>query len=479
MATNIQEQRPSSTEEGPLLHKRARFSLIDAVVVLLMCGLMYGGASWQMFHTNTDAARYQCYAVTFWQGLPALNTLPQGQCNFITQPSKDLVVVSQGTLLSNMRQLGLPTGLIQFVSGQSPAQPFHALPNEYPALAMMPFLLGLVVPVHWYQIAFAVWMALMAAAIYLILLRRCSRWAAVSYAFYLVVGGWATVLGRFDIIPAALTLLAVICAERKQWGWAFAHLALATLFKIYPVVLLAPFWLALQMERKGNWYAWQRWRPVGVFLLVCVVVTFISFLFSAVGTIAPLSYFSYRPVQAESLAASILWLLGLLHINPLDFEYTFGSLSVYSPFSASVSLLMMVLWIVGLLYVYWLQWRSKINLATATLLTLLVTMVTGKVFSPQYLIWVIPLVAYIGGRNRWYVLVWGLIGLLTTWIYPYIYNMVPHIGMVPGVFLFYPVVTLRNVLFLGFIVFLLVAATRRQVSIPSLTNAGVYDPQDN
>jgi hypothetical protein len=463
MATNVQVQGPSSTEEGPLLHKKARFSIIDLLVTLVMCVLLYIGASWQMFHTNTDAARYQCYAVSFWQGLPALNTLPKQQCTFITHPSADLAVVSQDTLLSTMRQPGLPNGLIQFVSAQSSTQPFHALPNEYPALAMIPFLLGLVVPAYWYQVAFAVWMALIAAAIYLILLRWCSRWAAIAYAFYLVVGGWATVVGRFDILPSALTLLAVICAERRKWGWAFAYLALATLCKIYPIVLLAPFFLALQMEMKGNWYAWRRWKPVGAFLLVCVVVTSISFLFSAVGTIAPLNYFSYRPVQAESFAASILWILSLLRINPLSYAYTFGSLNVNSPFSSSVSSLTTVLLVVGLLYTYWLQWRSKINLATAALLTLLIIMVTSKVFSPQYLIWVVPLVAYIGGRSRWYLLVWGLIGLLTTWIYPYIYNMVHHIEAVPGLFLFYPVVTLRNLLFLGFILFLLVRATRRQM----------------
>jgi hypothetical protein len=188
----------------------------------------------------------------------------------------------------------------------------------------------------------------------------------------------------------------------------------------------------------------------------------ISFLFSAVGTIAPLNYFSYRPVQAESFAASILWFLNLFGINPSSYVYTFGSLNVNSPFSSPVSLLTTVLLGVGLLYTCWLQWRSKINLATATLLFLLIMMITSKVFSPQYLIWVVPLVAYIGGRSRGYLLVWGLIGLLTTWIYPYIYNMVHQIEAVPHLFLFYPVVTVRNLLLLGFILFLLVAATRRQ-----------------
>jgi hypothetical protein len=305
-------------------------------------------------------------------------------------------------------------------------------------------------------------MALIAGVVYFVLLSCCSRRAALAYAFYIVVGGWATVAGRFDIIPSLLTLLAVICAGRKKWGWAFSYLALATLFKIYPVLLLPPFFLALQMEMKGNWYAWRRWCPLGAFLLVCVVETSISLLFSAVGTLAPLSYFSYRPVQVESFAASILWVLSLIGINPLSHLFTFGSLNVNSPFSYPVSLLTTILLIVGLFCTYWLQWRSKIDLVTATLLSLLIMMVTSKVFSPQYLIWVVPLVAYIGGRSRWYLLVWGLIGLLTTWIYPYIYDMVGNIDAVPALFLFYPVVTLRNLLLLGFILFLLIAATRRQ-----------------
>jgi hypothetical protein len=456
-------QEPSSIEEGSLLRKKARFSIIDAVVLLGMCVLLYMGVSWQLFKTNTDAARYQCYAVSFWQGVPALNTLPVGQCSFITKPPPDLAVVSQDTLLSEMRQLGLPSGLIQFVSAQSPAQPFHALPNEYPPLAMLPFLLGLIVPAHWYQVAFAVWMALIAGGVYLLLLRWCSRSAAMAYAFYLVVGGWGTVLVRFDIIPSVLTLLAVICAERKRWGWAFSYLALATLCKIYPVLLLPPFFLALQTEMKGNWYAWRRWKPLATFLLVCIVVTGMAFLLSAVGTIAPLNYFGYRPVQVESFTASILWLLSLLHINPLNYVYSFGSLNVNSPFSSSVALLTTILLGVGLLYTYWLQWRSKIDLATATLLSLLIMMVTNKVFSPQYLIWVVPLVAYIGGKKPWYLLSWGLLGLLTTWIYPFMYYTVHQIEAVPGIFLFYPVVTVRNLLLFGFILFLLIAATRGQI----------------
>jgi hypothetical protein len=468
MGINVKTPEPSSIDEGPLLHKKVHLSLVDVLVMLAMGVLLYFGANWQMFHKDSDVARYQCYAVSFWQGTSALKSLPADQCKFITQPSADLAVVSQASLLDKMRQLGLPAGLIQFVAAQSPTQPLHALPNEYPALAIIPFSLGLVAPAYWYQVAFAVWMALIAGMIYFLLLRWRSRWAAITYAVYIVIGGWATAVGRFDIVPSALTLLAVICAERKKWSWAFAYLALATLSKIYPILLLPPFFLALQMEMQGKWYAWRRWKPVGTFLLVAIAVMGMAFSLSAVGAIAPLNYFSYRPVQVESFAASILWFLHLLGMTPLSYIHTFGSLNVTSPFSSSVSLLTTVLLVVGLLYTYWLQLRSKIDLATATVLSLLIIMITSKVFSPQYLIWVVPLVAYIGRKNLWYLLVWVLIALLTTWIYPYIYNMI-HLLAVPTLFFFYPAVTLRNLLLLGFILYLLVGATRRQIPIAQET----------
>src|SRR2546423_39121 len=85
-----------------------------------------------------------------------------------------------------------------------------------------------------------------------------SRQASLAYSLYLVVGAWSTVAVRFDMIPAALTLFAVICAVQKRWNWAFALLALATLSKFYPLALLVPFLLALQRETQGKWHAWRK-----------------------------------------------------------------------------------------------------------------------------------------------------------------------------------------------------------------------------
>jgi hypothetical protein len=433
----------------------------DLLILVVMGALLYYGASWQIFEPNTDVARYQCYAVAFWQGIPALHTLPDSQCGFLTHPERlHLLLLSRPVIVGWMYQVGFPTPLVQFVAAQSTAVPFHALPYEYPLLTLIPFSLALMASQSWYQVVFALWMLVVAAALYLVLAKWQSRRAALAYAGYMVLGGWATLAGRFDIFPAALTLLALLCSRSKRWNWAFALLACATLLKFYPVVLLLPFLLAQQLASQGTWYARQRWTPLCVFLLICVVVISISLLLSVEGTLAPFNYFGYRPIQVESLSASILWLGSVVGLGSLSYVYTFGSLNMLDPLATTISLCADMLVVVSIVYTYWLLWRARIDLATACLLTLLIVMLTSKVFSPQYLIWVIPLLAYSGENRRWWLLPWFLICALTSWIYPYIYLMTSSILDVPKNPLFFPITTVRNLLLLGWVLALLLYSSR-------------------
>ena len=87
---------------------------------------MFSGASWQMFWLTTDAARYQCYALTFWLGSSAVHLLPAGQC--------------------------------QFLHITSAQPPFSMLPQEYPPFTLLPFSLALLAPVQYFQLSFAFWM---------------------------------------------------------------------------------------------------------------------------------------------------------------------------------------------------------------------------------------------------------------------------------------------------------------------------------
>jgi hypothetical protein len=447
-----------NTEEpsSPGGHSRALY-VLDILVILVMGCLLYYGASWQIFRPYTDAAKYDCYAAAFWHGISDLHWFPAGQCNFIT----NTVASSHTAFINGMRHYSIPAPLIHFVASQSINQPLRALPHEYPFLALIPFSFGLIVPIAWSQVAFAIGMILIAALIYFILARFRSRRAAIACAFYLVAGCWATAAGRYDLFPAILTLGAVVLAARERWKWAFTFLALATLLKYYPVLLLPPFLIAQRRSTGLKWSDWRLWVPCGVFVAVCVVSMGVSLLLSVEGTLGPFGYFGSRPVQVESFASSLIWLSSLIRPQHLQFVYTFGSLNVLSSRAELFSALISLALILGLLYTFWLQWRARIDLPASVLLVLLIIMITGKVFSPQYLIWILPLVAYVGESDWRWILSWGVIGLLTTWIYPTIYTMAPiiHVAEIP---VFYPVVTTRNLVLLGFIVCLLVYSARRQ-----------------
>ena len=426
--------------------------LLNLGIVLLMCGLLFYAVSSQLFKPRTDAGKYQCYALVFWQGRNAVNVLPQEQCLF-------LKYYSPNSIIEGMKSSKVPNRIILLAKSQNTTEAFRNLPFEYPLLSIVPFSLGLIAPTALYQVAFAIWMLLIAAIIYFILYKTRSTGAAIAFAFYLVIGNWGSAAARFDLVPAALILGSVILAARRKWSWAFALLALATMFKFFPVLLVFPFLIAQQKQNSEKWYSWQRWRALVLYCGICVMATLLSFSLNIANTINPFLYFFNRPIQVESTAATALW-IGNFFGYPFKIVQSFGSVNIVSALNGNISLSSSVCLAAGLLYTFWLQWRGKLDIYTASLLTVLIIIVTGKVFSPQYLIWIAPLVAFVGQANWKWLLTWGSVGLLTTWIYPNMYDTVP-LKYVPLLPTFYPVVFARDLLIFGFIIVLLFHATRK------------------
>ncbi len=376
------ELRKQDNQAPETSKKRVLEYLLHLFAVVGMGLLLFWGA-WLRYLAvaateSSEPTRYRCYAVAFWKGISRVSA----GCSFVKTNTS-------AALVQQMQVWDFPGFLVKLVASQSPTIPLHALPHEYPLLTIIPFTLVAFVSSKWYFVAFALMMACVAGALYFILEHYKSTGAALAFAFYLVIGSWATAVARFDLIPAALTIGALILAERAKWKWAFALLALATLLKFYALVLIFPIFIAQQKQSSGS-----------------------------------------------------------------RFDYSFGSGNVLSPLSSQVSLAFTLCFILGLLVIYWLQWRGRLNLALSCLLTLLVVIVTGKVFSPQYLIWVTPFVAYVGKNNWKWLVSWGSVGLLTTFIYPHIYTVasatpgVISVGQIPA---FYPSVLARGLIILAII----------------------------
>lgn len=427
--------------------------LIDVCVILAMGAILFWGAASQFSNKYNDATRYQCYGIAFWQGKAAL--VAQGLDTSTTSQCAFLDTSSSSTLAQKMQARHFPSFLVSLVRSQSTTQAFHALPPEYPLLTLALFSPPLVASGLGYQVVFAFLMILAAAIIYLLIARYRSRPAAIVFAFYIAVGSWATALGRFDLVPAALTLGAVILAARARWNWVYVLIALATLLKFYPAIFIPILFIAQQKQINGSWKVWQRWQGLALFVALCAGVTLVSLLLNVGNTLYPINYFLSRPIQVESLPGTLLWLGQFVHY-PAQYIFTYQSLNFSSLLAHKVSLLSTFLLVVGLLYTFWLQWRDRLDIYTASLVTLLVVVILGKVFSPQYLIWVTPFIAYIGKQNWKWVLSWGAVCVLTTFVFPFNYVDIPHINHV------YPAIIARDLIILGITLVLLYVATRRR-----------------
>lgn len=325
----------------------------------------------------------------------------------------------------------------------------------------------MLVPLPYYQIAFAFEMALIAILIYWLLLRYGPRGAGLAGAFYLVLGAWATAEGRFDLVPAGLTLLCVIAAERGRWTLAYVALALGFLLKIYPLLLLPALFMAEQiaygrfhkpptsltfkmlpgeiwrtLRAAGQW----RWKNALLFGTLILVISGLFALLNFQGAVvSQLSYFANRPVQVESTGSILLWLATLFG-HPASVVYTFGSINIESDLGNVVALAFEVFFVLGYALTILWQWRGKLDLLQAFIALILVFVVTGKVFSPQYLIWLIPLLAYNGAFTRLWLVLWGSLSILTTAIYPYLYMLTNDARKAPYVPGFIECVTLRDIL---------------------------------
>ncbi len=416
-------------------HSFIAYLPIGLGVLLLFCGVWY---------VQSDVSHYQCYAVAFWQGSSGLTQVPSNLCTFFSH----------------------------FGIDQKSITPFHLLPLEYPPLTLSLFSAAYLAPPQAYQLIFGLMMAGMALLIYWLLLRYGPRGAGLAYVFFLVIGAWATALGRFDMVPAALTLLCLIATERKHWTLAYVALAFGVLFKIYPLLFLPVLFLAEQ--RAHELYAqpsaslkllplpdtlWRaarelrqwRWKNLLLFwALIAVITGFFTLLNFQGALLSQLSYFANRPIQLEATGSTALWLTSRIG-HPVWLVQSFGSFNLVSDLGHRVALISEVCFALGYLLVLLGQWRGQLDLVQSCITLLLIFIVTSKVFSPQYLMWLLPLLAYNGSfQVRWFVVLWGSISLLTTAIYPYMYmyvkTMSPRMHLTDALVTFIVLVTLRNIL---------------------------------
>jgi Glycosyltransferase family 87 len=275
--------------------------------------------------------------------------------------------------------------------------PYRDVFFEYPPLAAPAIALPGVVGTgeQTFRYAFAAWMLLAAGAVVLLcglLAARTGgdpRRAMLAAALMPVLTG-AMIRTHFDLVPVALVLasLALLVAGRSRTGMAMLGLAVMT--KGFPIVAVPPA-LAWLLVRHGRAEALRAATVLGATIAAIAIA---AVAVSPGGAWDALRFQTDRPVQIESTAASALYALDGLGLGDAVHVASNRSDGLEHPAAGAVGALVLALLCALLAVLTMLAARRPAEpraLVLSCLAAVAAFAVLGKVLSPQFLVWLVPL----------------------------------------------------------------------------------------
>lgn len=355
------------------------------------------------------------------------------------------------------------TSALDLIQGRLPYRDF---PLEYPPLALLPIVLPqLINPFgsRGYVVLFFIENALFSIVLAWLLLpithslrvRYRSRFVSVAYVALVTI--LAPLLPwRYDLFPALLTGLALLSVIINRPMLVGFWLGLGIAAKLYPVILLPIF--SLYYLVKQQYLALVR-LLLGTFVTTCLILL----PFALVGKEQFLSFVQYqqlRGLQLESIPAGVILLADKLGWTKVQLINNYGATHLISPLADGVLkwLPFTFLFLFGVVIISCLNCfrRERAMLGTVTIeslvtyiaATLLIFIATNKVFSPQYLIWLLPFAPLL--RPRQIALFLGIC-IITIFIFPFFYWKLMGLGRILIL-----VLNLRNVLLVTLMLWLIV-----------------------
>jgi hypothetical protein len=281
------------------------------------------------------------------------------------------------------------------------ALPYRDLFFEYPPLAApvlgLPALAG--TDHHTYRLAFAGLTLLLAAAVLLLSARLAGRTggdprrAMLAVALAPLLTG-AMIRTHFDLAPVALTLGALILLCEGKARLAFAVLGLGAMTKGFPLAVapVALGWLIARGER--------RVALEGATALTLVVLALAggAVVLSPDGALGAVEYHLERPVQLESSPATVLLALDGAGLGETSSVASHRSDGLAHPADGLVTAASAAVLLGALALITLAAARppgggrpDERRLVLASVAAVAACCALGKVLSPQFLVWVLPL----------------------------------------------------------------------------------------
>ena len=284
--------------------------------------------------------------------------------------------------------------------------PYRDFFMEYPPGALAVFLPPAAFGAGYYNAAFKALMALCGAAtivlVALLLVRLGAStlrlWTAVLLIALSPIALGPISLNTYDAWPALLTIVSLACLVAGFPAVALGALGLAFAAKVYPVVLLPPG-LIFVWRTRGREVAL---RAAATFAGIAALVVVPFLALAPHGLAESFRVQAARALQLESLGASLLAVADRLGWYSATVVHRTGhaiSYDLAGPLPRGLAAASSAAQVLAVLAVAWLYLRGRddlqrlgVSFAAAVAGFLAFT----RFFSPQYLVWLIPLVALLG-----------------------------------------------------------------------------------
>jgi len=295
---------------------------------------------------------------------------------------------------------------IEFPPGALPALVLPALPGSH------------------FVVWFKIFEALCGAGTIVCLATILTRLRVSSRSAYVALGVAAVApaalgpitLNSFDYWPALLMAAAVaaLVADRQTTG--FALLGVATAAKLFPAGLLAVA-LLYALRRHGRDIV----RPALLAYVAAAAVVFAPFaILGAGGLRFSLRTQITRGLQLESLGASFLAAAHHLGAYQAHYSPNLAYAQFAGRLASGIATGSTIVMLAAIVLVAWLYHRTAgetADFVNATAATLVAIVAFAKVLSPQYLLWLIALVAAASVRQKTVApLLLLILGLTQIWV---------------------------------------------------------------